>query len=103
MENNLKKIDVYMYNQITLLCTWNIVSQLNFNKIYLLRRKKVNGDVSVKMVDWIQVSNSLSAENAPKPHSHWHINLKICVCVCLQRKKLKQGEVRSFAQSLVGI
>ena len=32
MEKNLKK-DIYMYNWITLLYTWNIVNQLYFNKI----------------------------------------------------------------------
>ena len=35
-----KIIYVYMYNWITLLCTWNVVSQLKFNKIYILRKKK---------------------------------------------------------------
>ena len=28
---------MYIYNWITLLCTWNIVSQLYFNKIYILK------------------------------------------------------------------
>ena len=28
-----------MYNWITLLCTWNVASQLYFNKIYILRKK----------------------------------------------------------------
>ena len=30
---------VYMYNWIPLLCTWNIVSQLYFSKIYWRRKK----------------------------------------------------------------
>ena len=29
-----------MYNLVTLLCTWNIVSQLYFNKIYIYVKKK---------------------------------------------------------------
>ena len=33
---------LYMYNWITMLCTWNIVSQLYFNKIYI-KKKKENG------------------------------------------------------------
>ena len=40
MKNTLKIIYVYMYNWITLMCTWNIVSQLCFIKIYILREKK---------------------------------------------------------------
>ena len=32
-----KLIYVYLYNWISLLCTWNIVSQLYFNKIYILK------------------------------------------------------------------
>ena len=40
MENNLKKIYVCTYNWITLLCTWNIVSQLYLNKIYIWRENK---------------------------------------------------------------
>ena len=35
-----KVIYVYLYNCITLLCTWNIVSQLYLNKIYILKEKK---------------------------------------------------------------
>ena len=31
---------VHMYNWITLLCTWNIVSQLYFNKIYIKKKIK---------------------------------------------------------------
>ena len=34
-------IYVYIYNGITLLYTWNIVSQLYFNKIHLLRKKRI--------------------------------------------------------------
>jgi len=31
---------VHTYNWITLLCTWNIVSQLYFNKIYIKKKIK---------------------------------------------------------------
>ena len=40
MEIISKIIYVYLYYWITLMCTWNIVSQLYFNKIYLLKKKK---------------------------------------------------------------
>ena len=42
MENNLKNNIWYVYNWITLLCTWNIVSQLHLNKknIYIKKKKK---------------------------------------------------------------
>ena len=38
MERIWKIICVYIYNWITLLCTWNTVSQLYFNKIHILRK-----------------------------------------------------------------
>ena len=41
MENNFKNnVCVFMYNWITLLCTWNTVSQLYINKIHTLRKKR---------------------------------------------------------------
>ena len=37
---------MYLYNWITLLCTWNIVSQLYFNKkIYILKKRKHNSQL----------------------------------------------------------
>ena len=39
--NKLIIICVYIYNWITLLYTWNIVSQLYFNKIHILRKKRI--------------------------------------------------------------
>ena len=39
MENDFKKIYVYMYNWITLLCTWNTVSQLYLNKKIYIKKK----------------------------------------------------------------
>ena len=30
---------IYMYYWITLMCTWDIVSQLYFNKIYLKKKR----------------------------------------------------------------
>ena len=39
MENNFKS-NVYMHNWITLLCTWNIVSQLYFSKRYIYEEKE---------------------------------------------------------------
>ena len=49
MENNFKNNILYMYNWITLVCTWNIVSQLYLNKkiyiymyMYIKKKKKAN-------------------------------------------------------------
>ena len=55
MENNFKIIYVYMYNWITLLCTWSIVNQLYFNRIYIyiyIKKKQTRGCQELRWEGW---------------------------------------------------
>ena len=57
-----------MYNWTPLLCTWNVVSQLYFNKIYILKQ---NVDCPSEPRDPLPDSCSLSASQAPAVCRLW--------------------------------
>ena len=45
---------VYLYNWITMLCTWNIVSQLYFNNIYIyVYFKKDDKPCDIRKLGWV--------------------------------------------------
>ena len=59
-----------MYNWITLLCTWNIVHQLYFNKIYILRKIKFK-----KWKSWLKLNIKNTNIMASDSITSWQINV----------------------------
>ena len=89
MENNLKNnVCVYMYNSINLLWTWNLVSQLYFNKTYILRGIKGHkgtfwGNGNILLLDSSDGFMSNSSKSILKRICLLHIN---CISINLTTK-----------------
>ena len=70
---------MYMYHWITLLCTWNTVSPLYFNKIYILRKKR-----NLWILDKTKPSNVTELKGSPWIHFQvWHNVECVSVQLCL--------------------